>query len=1145
MDSIIIVEDSKSFGTVLKKNIEDSLAQEVVWVQNHGDALHLLANERQRFSLAILDLVLPDAPNGEIVDLFLEYDIPTIVLSGKYSNTLRDELFAKGILDYFIKDNIRVIETVIYFINRFYSNKLINVLVVDDSKSARFILSHFLEINGFTVFSVASGQEALEIMDQNEVLLVITDYQMPEMDGFELVRKIRARYSRYEVAIIGLSSQGDTEVEVQFIKAGANDYLPKPFQKETLSCRLSQTVEVIERYREQSELIRLHRSILYNALDAIITVDKAGIVMEYNPAAENLFGYLKKDIMGKDIADFIIPEHLKRQYGAAMFRHKTGAAPASHLQRRTEFPGVREDGKMVDLEISLTATPHKGNMQFTAFLQDITDRKQLLKSLEETLAVAESAGRAKSEFIANTSHEIRTPMNAILGFTELALKMDLSPKLRDYQEKVKNASHTLMGLLDDVLDFSKIEAGRLELDPVPFEINDLFDRLSDLFSIQTADKNIELILSIPASFNLTLIGDSQRLEQVLINLIRNAIKFTDQGSIIVNAEPKETKPGRLEIFFSVKDSGIGIDPDRLPMLFDPFVQADGSTTRKYGGTGLGLTICKRLVDLMHGEISAKSTPGEGSTFYFNVPFESRPGAEEVLDQVPEHMKGSRVLIVDDNKITRDILTNLVESFAMVPSSVESGEAALSEWMGNSANKQPFGLILMDWRMSGIDGITASKEILKAARSKGDGSDVLEPKIIMLTAFGDDATRQLALDSGVSAFMSKPITRSHLINAIRDVAGERPVGGDNYAKILAEELETTEKISGASILLVEDNPINQQVAQELLERVGLLVELANNGQQALDKLAEKSYDAILMDVQMPVMDGMEATKHIRRQPQHNNTPIIAMTAHAMAEDKRKCLQAGMDEHLTKPIRPERLYGVLAHWLGDVKPAKPLAIECSDTTELPEIAGLDIADGLERVVGNRRLYRKLLIRFREDNANDVEKVSNALSAGDYATAASLVHGIKGVSSNIGAKTLHLKAEVLEKTIKDHAEKMINEAFAAFSIAHSSLIAAMEVLAPSEELAVKKLVTTDATAEDDEDVEKEKVAALLEQLIELLQENSVETDTLLEGLSQELITSKAVYNMNKMLAKLEQYQFDEAIDQANEIANVLNISLQTKEQ
>ena len=1137
MNSIIIVEDSRSFGTVLQQNIAKSLGQEVTWVQNHADAAQLLVGEGQTYSLAVLDLVLPDAPNGEIVDLFLENGIPVIVLSGKYSNTLRDELFAKGILDYFIKDNIRVIDSVIYFINRFRGNKLINVLVVDDSTSARYILSHFLEVNGFTVFSVASGQEALDILSKNEIRLVITDYQMPEMDGFELVRKIRARYSRYEVAVIGLSPQGDSEVEVQFIKAGANDYLPKPFQKETLSCRISQTMEVIERYREQSGLIRLHRSILDNALDAIITIDRFGMVVGYNPAAEILFGYKKKEIMGKDIADFIIPEHLKGKHLKAMQQYEAVSEHVSHLQRRTEFPGVREDGKMVDLEISLTATPYQGDLQFTAFLQDITDRKQLLKSLEETLAVAESAGRAKSEFIANTSHEIRTPMNAILGFSELALKMDLSPKLRDYQEKVKNASHTLMGLLDDVLDFSKIEAGRLDLDPIPFEINDLLDRLSDLFSIQTADKGIELILSIPATFNHILVGDSQRLEQVLINLIRNAIKFTDKGTIVVRAEPTETEPGHIDMAFSVQDSGIGIEPDRIEQLFDPFIQADGSTTRKYGGTGLGLTICKRLVDLMNGKIAARSAPGEGSTFFFNVPFESRPSDDDIQTQIPKHLKGSKVLIVEDNLITSDILKNMMLSFSMVPTVVESGEAAISEWMSNSSHQQPFGLIIMDWRMPGIDGITASQEILKLSKSNSEGVKV-GPKIIMLTAFGDDETRQMALDGGVSAFLSKPITRSHLINSMREVSGERPVGGDQYARILAEEAETIDKISGSSILLVEDNAINQQVAMELLERVGLVVDLANNGQEALNMLRDKSYDAILMDVQMPVMDGMEATRQIRKQSKFNKIPVIAMTAHAMAEDKRKCRAAGMDEHLTKPIRPERLYGVLAKWLGADQPIIPIKV-LHDDTHLPEISGLDIKDGLERVLGNRKLYLKLLHRFREEHANDVSKINQTLVDGDYDEAAALVHAIKGVSSNIGAKQLQIKTEVLERTLNDQAVKLVPGALQAFSSALGELLEGMHVLAIKEKVADNN-TSLGQGSEDDGTIDADEIVVLLKKLIGLLKENSLETDTVLDDLTSGLASSKATHSMKKLAAKVEQYEFSEAINQAYALAKTLDISL-----
>ncbi|MBF0444274.1 MAG: response regulator [Magnetococcales bacterium] len=1138
MDSIIIVEDSKSFGSLLQQTIAESLEQDIVWVKNYTDAATLL-NDGKKFSLAILDLVLPDASDGEIVDLFLERGIPSIVMSGRYSSELRDKLFAKGILDYFIKDNIQVIDAVIYFIKRIRGNKQINVMVVDDSKSFRLMLCNFLNIHGFTVFSVSSGADALELLAEQDIHLVITDYQMPQMDGFALTRNIRAKYSRYEVAVIGLSSQGDSEVEVQFIKAGANDYLSKPFQKETLSCRISQTVEIIERYREQTRLLQRHRSILDNALDAIITIDHNGKVVSFNPAAEALFGFLEGDVMGNEIAEFIIPQHLRDQHRAAVQLYKTNTIKTPKLKRRTEFSGLRADGKMIDLEVSLIATPYQGQLQFTAFLQDITDRKQLLKSLEETLLVAEEASRSKSEFIANTSHEIRTPMNAIIGFTELALKLELSPKLRDYQQKVKNASHTLMGLLDDVLDFSKIEAGRLELDPIPFELIDLFDRLSDLFSIQTADKNVEMILSIPPQFDQILVGDSQRLEQVLINLIRNAIKFTDQGTILVTAVPEEIRPGHMEIYFSVKDSGIGIDPERLPQLFDAFVQADGSTTRKYGGTGLGLTICKRLVDLMQGTIGASSSSGDGSTFFFTIPFECRPGNKDKQSEIPKFLKGMKVLIVEDNHVTSEILKNMVDSLFMVPTVVESGEAALSQWIANSENNQQFGLILMDWRMAGMNGIDTTKKILQANKQVSDGGSKV-PKIIMLTAFGDEDTRQLALESGVNTFLSKPITRSHLIDSIRENFGEKPIGGDQYAKILAEEVDITSKISGSNILLVEDNAINQQVARELLERVGLEVDLASNGQEALDRLDKKNYDAVLMDVQMPVMDGLEATRHIRKQPKYRNLPIIAMTAHALIEDKRRCRAAGMDEHIAKPIRPERLYAILAHWLDSLGSVKPSSDNDDYYIQFPDIQGLNINDGLGRVMGNRKLYLKLLHRFMEDHVNDVSSVKKALDDGNFEEAANIVHSIKGVSSNIGAKNLQFKTEVLEKTIKERVYKAISKAFESFATAHNELLPAMQPLSVIKEEPDTDEVHTDAEVTETCVVDNNKVAILCQKLIKLLKDNSVETESILKELKSELATSSESFNMKKLVKKVDQYEFDAAIAIVHSITSNLKISL-----
>ncbi|MBF0322976.1 MAG: PAS domain S-box protein, partial [Magnetococcales bacterium] len=355
--------------------------------------------------------------------------------------------------------------------------------------------------------------------------------------------------------------------------------------------------------------------------------------------------FTKGLVMGRPIQDYIIPPDLKERHQRAINRWATREGDAAILKRRLELSGKRADGDIIDLEVAITAIRHDEDLQFTAFLQDTTQRRQLLKSLEETLKVAESAGRAKSEFIANTSHEIRTPMNAIIGFTELALKTDLSPRLVDYLSKVQTASHTLMGLIDDILDFSKMEAGKLELDPVVFDPQDMIDRLAELFSMQTMEKSIELVFYAPIASSHAFFGDEQRLEQVLINLIRNAIKFTDGGTISVRMSMRTTGDDTVDLTCRIQDSGIGIDPERLPHLFQPFVQADGSTTRKYGGTGLGLAICKRLVEMMQGSIFAESMPDSGSTFAFTIPLVIRPPLHQNPLTMARRFHGMRVLAV--------------------------------------------------------------------------------------------------------------------------------------------------------------------------------------------------------------------------------------------------------------------------------------------------------------------------------------------------------------------------------------------------------------------------------------------------------------------------------------------------------------------
>ncbi|MBF0124982.1 MAG: response regulator, partial [Magnetococcales bacterium] len=501
--ALLIVEDSKSFGTVLKRRAEESLGLTVWWVRSHAEAVRLLDNADIAVVLAILDLHLPDAPDGQIVDLVLSRHIPVIVMTGEYQEQLRTDMMAKGILDYFVKDSLGVIDTLIHFTQRIFKNSQFTVLVVDDSRSARALLYRFLKRYGFKVIDADSGQAALERFDQQRIHLVLTDYQMPSMDGFQLTKKIRSRFRRDEVCIIGLSSQNEPGMAIRFIKAGANDFLAKPFQNEELLYRVFQNIEILEhnltleqQIQERTSKIQENEAVLAtimgSALDAIITTDGNGVVESVNPAAETLFGYTRDSLIGHNIVDHIIPPELRQPHKEALLRHASRTGPRQEIKRRVEFPGLRADGTLIDLEISLTTMAQHGQVHYTAFCHDITDRKQLLKSLKETLDVAESANKAKSEFLANMSHEIRSPMNAIIGMTELALASSLTDGQRNNLEIVQQSSHTLLDLLNSILDLSKIESGKLVLEKVSFDTRGQIENACVTMAVKAHQKDIEL-----------------------------------------------------------------------------------------------------------------------------------------------------------------------------------------------------------------------------------------------------------------------------------------------------------------------------------------------------------------------------------------------------------------------------------------------------------------------------------------------------------------------------------------------------------------------------------------------------------------------------------------------------------------------------
>jgi CheY-like chemotaxis protein len=643
------------------------------------------------------------------------------------------------------------------------------------------------------------------------------------------------------------------------------------------------------------------------------------------------------------------------------------------------------------------------------------------------------------------SHEIRTPMNAIMGMAHLAMKTDLTAKQYDYLKKVDISAKSLLGIINDILDFSKIEAGKMDMESVDFQLEDTLDNISTLVGIKTQEKGLELLFKTDPSVPTALVGDPLRLGQILINLSNNAVKLTDTGEIVVSTELVKKDKAQVALKFSVRDTGIGMTAEQAAKLFQPFAQADSSTTRKYGGTGLGLTISKRLAEMMGGEIWVESESGRGSTFSFTANFGLGKERAKKRFRPASDLRGMKVLVVDDNATSMSILQEMLESFSFKVSLAASGEEGIAELESASKDK-PFELVIMDWKMPGMDGIEASQQI----KDHKNLSKI--PPIIMVTAYGREEVMQQAEEVGLEGFLLKPVNPSMLFDTIMQAFGEAVPETSRVAQRKEQEVKALENIQGARVLLVEDNEINQQVAKEILEGAGLNVSLANNGQEAVNAVKENNYDAVLMDVQMPVMDGYTATRKIREwetevrgqktedrkegsalSPQSSELPIIAMTAHAMAGDEDKSLEAGMNGHVTKPIDPDQLFATLQKWIQpgekraqvqklEISTEGPEAVQAiPEEDELPEyLPGFDLADGLKRLQGNKKLYRRLLLSFATDYGGAANDIRIALEAKDFERSHSLVHNIKGLAGNLAATDLQTATVNLEKLVKGVQKK-----------------------------------------------------------------------------------------------------------------------------
>lgn len=824
------------------------------------------------------------------------------------------------------------------------------------------------------------------------------------------------------------------------------DHLEQEVQARTAELAAT-TASLIEANNEQQAL--------FDAATAGIVFVRDRKIVRLNRTLAELFGYTPDEMIGQSTRVWYADEGSFVAIGERILEtfQQGGVLREERELRRKD--GSRFWARMTAQAID-RADPSKG---VAGMIIDITAEREAVAQLAKAKAMAEAAARTKSDFLARMSHEIRTPMNAVIGFSHLALNTDLDPKQRDYLSKISQSAQLLLRILNDILDFSKIEAGRLEMESIPFRLDEVLEQVLSVITHEAKQKPIELLIDRPSDVPGALIGDPLRLGQILINLLNNAVKFTDQGEVGLSIRLLERRDAQVQLEIRVRDTGIGISQAAQAKLFRAFGQADDSTTRKYGGSGLGLSICKHLVEMMGGSIEVESAPGQGSCFRFEVWLAIDPKAGP-SQGAPAALRGTRVLVVDDNASARTLLCRTLEELGCIATTVADAEAAFAELLQAEQQAMPFTVLLMDWQMPQINGIEATRRIKQ-------GLALAQcPAVLVLAACCSESNAAEAKAAGADTVLSKPISRWGLREALLTVLGEQ---AREYPASLghadADAEDAPVMLAGARVLLVEDNEINQQIAVELLESVGVSVDVVANGREAVDLLLSASppqFDGVLMDVQMPLMGGYEATRRIRADPRHQHLPIIGLTAHAIREERERCLESGMCDHVTKPIEPRVLYramerhfqtrsgmGDSARHLGNRQSDDPSPTSSQASSQAPSQTPspalsptpspappptssraprqtpstrptdrLDVADGVRRLMGNHQLYRKLLKAFVDRERDSAERIAEDLQAGDREQARLRAHSLKGLAGNIGAHRLARSAAALETAIREQA-------------------------------------------------------------------------------------------------------------------------------
>ena len=830
---------------------------------------------------------------------------------------------------------------------------------------------------------------------------------------------------------------------------------------------------------------------IFDAATAGLLAVKNQLIHRCNRTLEEMFGYAAGELNGKSTRIFCTDDAACSEFSARL--------DATLLEQHRfieERELVRRDGSRFWVRLSTQAIyPGDPAAGFFGMVQDITAEREAFAAMRRAKELAEQATHAKADFLANMSHEIRTPMNAVIGMTYLLQKTALTPQQLDHLHKIQSSSQHLLGVINDILDFSKIEADRLSLEQIEFELEPVLGNVINLQAERAAKKSLELVLELAPEVPTRLVGDPLRLGQVLINLVNNAVKFTERGTIRLCLRLQQRDEAGVRLRFEVSDTGIGLSPEQQARLFHSFEQADSSTTRKYGGTGLGLAISKRLVELMGGEIGVESVLGQGSSFWFTV----RLGVVSGVSQQPALqpcLRDRRMLVVDDNEPAREVQAGMLRSMGFHVSAVESGPLALAELERSEQAGQPYDIVFLDWKMPDMDGLAVARAIARLPLRQ-------QPMVLMVTAYDRDALLQAAADLRLSDVLVKPVTPSILLDAVMRLLGARQAQPASLAEGGGAAALDASVLRGARALLVEDNEVNQEVGQALLEELGLQVEIAPDGAVALERVQRQAYEVVLMDMQMPVMDGLSATRAIRQLAALDELPILAMTANAMAGDRERCLEAGMQDHIAKPIDPNDLKAKLIQWVrpraapafevveageaaGATGASLPAAAPGSALRLLEGIAGLDAAQGLRQLQGRELLYLRLLRKFVSGQADLPARLAAALAAGDWAQAERLAHTLKGVAAQLGALPLRDLAERLELALRERQAPALIE----------PLRQAIEHSLPALVAAIAARLSSPVAAAPASGFDPRRWQQLRERLTGLLEQDDSESEALLEA-------------------------------------------------